>query len=202
MVLLQMESQTECYLLRAKQNSLWLPQERREISVLFCHLHLMKYQLYRPWLPQVPVLIWGGLQLTTTIKLKRADQKFKTVAFKSQNLGKKVDSVSFSVRYSHCHDPLMTKAKKLSLFERFQIELSCISKTTRNRLFPLRLDIVRQWSWRIRLAVPQDMWRSSTQIKAITGADCSPITIRLHLSLRVHDNLYQDWDRIKFMSTG
>uniref|UniRef100_A0A096MF74 Transposase IS30-like HTH domain-containing protein n=1 Tax=Poecilia formosa TaxID=48698 RepID=A0A096MF74_POEFO len=34
---------------------------------------------------------------------------------------------------------------------------------------------------RIRLAVRQDMGRSSTQIKAITGADCSPITIRRHL---------------------
>uniref|UniRef100_A0A096MCE8 Transposase IS30-like HTH domain-containing protein n=1 Tax=Poecilia formosa TaxID=48698 RepID=A0A096MCE8_POEFO len=36
-------------------------------------------------------------------------------------------------------------------------------------------------SRRIRLAVHQDTGRSSTQIKAITGADCSPITIRRHL---------------------
>uniref|UniRef100_A0A3B3W277 Transposase Tc1-like domain-containing protein n=1 Tax=Poecilia latipinna TaxID=48699 RepID=A0A3B3W277_9TELE len=36
-------------------------------------------------------------------------------------------------------------------------------------------------SRRIRLAVRQDTGRSSTQIKAITGADCSPITIRRHL---------------------
>uniref|UniRef100_A0A3Q2ZYU5 Transposase Tc1-like domain-containing protein n=1 Tax=Kryptolebias marmoratus TaxID=37003 RepID=A0A3Q2ZYU5_KRYMA len=36
-------------------------------------------------------------------------------------------------------------------------------------------------SRRIRLAVCQDTGRSSTQIKAITGADCSPITIRRHL---------------------
>uniref|UniRef100_A0A096MIM2 Transposase IS30-like HTH domain-containing protein n=1 Tax=Poecilia formosa TaxID=48698 RepID=A0A096MIM2_POEFO len=36
-------------------------------------------------------------------------------------------------------------------------------------------------SHRIRLAVRQDTGRSSTQIKAITGADCSPITIRRHL---------------------
>uniref|UniRef100_A0A3B5LIJ3 Transposase Tc1-like domain-containing protein n=1 Tax=Xiphophorus couchianus TaxID=32473 RepID=A0A3B5LIJ3_9TELE len=36
-------------------------------------------------------------------------------------------------------------------------------------------------SCRIRLAVRQDTGRSSTQIKAITGADCSPITIRRHL---------------------
>uniref|UniRef100_A0A096LXL6 Transposase IS30-like HTH domain-containing protein n=1 Tax=Poecilia formosa TaxID=48698 RepID=A0A096LXL6_POEFO len=36
-------------------------------------------------------------------------------------------------------------------------------------------------SCRICLAVRQDTGRSSTQIKAITGADCSPITIRQHL---------------------
>uniref|UniRef100_A0A3B5QG74 Transposase IS30-like HTH domain-containing protein n=1 Tax=Xiphophorus maculatus TaxID=8083 RepID=A0A3B5QG74_XIPMA len=36
-------------------------------------------------------------------------------------------------------------------------------------------------SRRIRLALRQDTGRSSTQIKAITGADCSPITIRRHL---------------------
>uniref|UniRef100_A0A3B5PUS8 Transposase IS30-like HTH domain-containing protein n=1 Tax=Xiphophorus maculatus TaxID=8083 RepID=A0A3B5PUS8_XIPMA len=36
-------------------------------------------------------------------------------------------------------------------------------------------------SRRIRLAACQDTGRSSTQIKAITGADCSPITIRRHL---------------------
>uniref|UniRef100_A0A671UCR8 Transposase IS30-like HTH domain-containing protein n=1 Tax=Sparus aurata TaxID=8175 RepID=A0A671UCR8_SPAAU len=36
-------------------------------------------------------------------------------------------------------------------------------------------------SWRIRLAVLQDTGRSSSQIKAVTGADCSPITIRRHL---------------------
>uniref|UniRef100_A0A3Q2CJS0 Transposase Tc1-like domain-containing protein n=1 Tax=Cyprinodon variegatus TaxID=28743 RepID=A0A3Q2CJS0_CYPVA len=36
-------------------------------------------------------------------------------------------------------------------------------------------------SRRIRLAVRQDTGRSSTQTKAITGADCSPITIRRHL---------------------
>uniref|UniRef100_A0A3Q2DQ50 Transposase Tc1-like domain-containing protein n=1 Tax=Cyprinodon variegatus TaxID=28743 RepID=A0A3Q2DQ50_CYPVA len=36
-------------------------------------------------------------------------------------------------------------------------------------------------SRRIRLAVHQDTGRSSTQIKAITGADCSPITLRWHL---------------------
>uniref|UniRef100_A0A3P9NPJ3 Transposase Tc1-like domain-containing protein n=1 Tax=Poecilia reticulata TaxID=8081 RepID=A0A3P9NPJ3_POERE len=34
---------------------------------------------------------------------------------------------------------------------------------------------------RIRLAVRQDTGRSSTQIKAITAVDCSPITIRRHL---------------------
>ncbi|CAB1457857.1 unnamed protein product [Pleuronectes platessa] len=31
------------------------------------------------------------------------------------------------------------------------------------------------------MAVRQDTGRSSSQIKAITGADCSPITIRRHL---------------------
>uniref|UniRef100_A0A3Q0R373 Transposase IS30-like HTH domain-containing protein n=1 Tax=Amphilophus citrinellus TaxID=61819 RepID=A0A3Q0R373_AMPCI len=36
-------------------------------------------------------------------------------------------------------------------------------------------------SRRIRLAVRQDTGRSSTQIKAITDADCSPLTIRRHL---------------------
>uniref|UniRef100_A0A3Q1AYA6 Transposase Tc1-like domain-containing protein n=1 Tax=Amphiprion ocellaris TaxID=80972 RepID=A0A3Q1AYA6_AMPOC len=36
-------------------------------------------------------------------------------------------------------------------------------------------------SGRIRLAVRQDTGRSSTQIKALTGADCSAITIRRHL---------------------
>ena len=36
-------------------------------------------------------------------------------------------------------------------------------------------------SRRIRMAVRQDTGRSSSQIKAITGADCSPITIRRHL---------------------
>uniref|UniRef100_A0A3P8U947 Tc1-like transposase DDE domain-containing protein n=1 Tax=Amphiprion percula TaxID=161767 RepID=A0A3P8U947_AMPPE len=36
-------------------------------------------------------------------------------------------------------------------------------------------------SRRIRLAVRQDTWRFSTQIKALTGADCSAITIRWHL---------------------
>uniref|UniRef100_A0A096LVA6 Transposase IS30-like HTH domain-containing protein n=1 Tax=Poecilia formosa TaxID=48698 RepID=A0A096LVA6_POEFO len=36
-------------------------------------------------------------------------------------------------------------------------------------------------SRRIRLAVRQDTGRSSTQIKAITGSDCRPITIRRHL---------------------
>uniref|UniRef100_A0A096M4P4 Transposase IS30-like HTH domain-containing protein n=1 Tax=Poecilia formosa TaxID=48698 RepID=A0A096M4P4_POEFO len=42
-------------------------------------------------------------------------------------------------------------------------------------------DISPALSRRIRLAVHQDTGRSSTHIKAITGADCSPITIRRHL---------------------
>uniref|UniRef100_A0A673AHK4 Transposase Tc1-like domain-containing protein n=1 Tax=Sphaeramia orbicularis TaxID=375764 RepID=A0A673AHK4_9TELE len=36
-------------------------------------------------------------------------------------------------------------------------------------------------SRRIQLTVRQDTGRSSTQIKALTGADCSAITIRRHL---------------------
>ncbi|CAB1412465.1 unnamed protein product [Pleuronectes platessa] len=36
-------------------------------------------------------------------------------------------------------------------------------------------------SRRIRMAVRQDTGRSSSQIKAITGADCNPVTIRRHL---------------------
>ena len=57
----------------------------------------------------------------TEIGCSSADQKFKTTAFESQNLRKSVDSMSFSVRHSHCHDLLMGKAKKLSLVERGQI---------------------------------------------------------------------------------
>uniref|UniRef100_A0A3Q2ZKT8 Transposase Tc1-like domain-containing protein n=1 Tax=Kryptolebias marmoratus TaxID=37003 RepID=A0A3Q2ZKT8_KRYMA len=52
------------------------------------------------------------------------------------------------------------------------------------RAIAARLDAVRQsfsLSRRIPFAVRQDTGRSSTQIKAITGADCSPITIRRHL---------------------
>ncbi|MEQ2250331.1 hypothetical protein ILYODFUR_038883 [Ilyodon furcidens] len=44
-----------------------------------------------------------------------ADEKFKTTSFKSPHFFKNVDSVSFSVRYSCCHDLMMAKAKKLSL---------------------------------------------------------------------------------------
>lgn len=43
-------------------------------------------------------------------------------------------------------------------------------------------------SRRIQLAVRQDTGRSSTQIKALTGADCSPITIRRHLRLKGFKN--------------
>uniref|UniRef100_A0A3P8SW10 Transposase Tc1-like domain-containing protein n=1 Tax=Amphiprion percula TaxID=161767 RepID=A0A3P8SW10_AMPPE len=43
-------------------------------------------------------------------------------------------------------------------------------------------------SRRIRLAVRQDAGRSSTQIKALTGADCSAITIRRHLQEKVFKN--------------
>uniref|UniRef100_A0A3Q4I376 Transposase Tc1-like domain-containing protein n=1 Tax=Neolamprologus brichardi TaxID=32507 RepID=A0A3Q4I376_NEOBR len=39
-------------------------------------------------------------------------------------------------------------------------------------------------SQRIQMAIRQVIGRSSTQIKAVTGADCSPITIRWHLRLK------------------
>uniref|UniRef100_A0A669CI70 Transposase Tc1-like domain-containing protein n=1 Tax=Oreochromis niloticus TaxID=8128 RepID=A0A669CI70_ORENI len=39
-------------------------------------------------------------------------------------------------------------------------------------------------SRRIKLAVREDTGRSSTQIKAVTDADCIPITIRRHLRLK------------------
>ncbi|CAB1413614.1 unnamed protein product [Pleuronectes platessa] len=38
------------------------------------------------------------------------------------------------------------------------------------------------------MAVRQDTGRSSSQIKAITGADCSPITIRRHLQRKGFKN--------------
>uniref|UniRef100_A0A3B3UP82 Uncharacterized protein n=1 Tax=Poecilia latipinna TaxID=48699 RepID=A0A3B3UP82_9TELE len=85
------------------------------------------------------------------------------------------------------HSCVGEEYKKLS--QRFNLSVS----TVRN--------IVREWkitgtvlvkprsgrprkiseSRRIRLAVRQDTGQSFTQIKAITGADCSPITIRRHL---------------------
>uniref|UniRef100_A0AAZ1WYY9 Transposase Tc1-like domain-containing protein n=1 Tax=Oreochromis aureus TaxID=47969 RepID=A0AAZ1WYY9_OREAU len=40
----------------------------------------------------------------------------------------------------------------------------------------------------IQLAVCQDTGLSSTQIKVVTGADCSPITIRRHLRLKGFKN--------------
>uniref|UniRef100_A0A8C6TTR0 Transposase n=1 Tax=Neogobius melanostomus TaxID=47308 RepID=A0A8C6TTR0_9GOBI len=43
-------------------------------------------------------------------------------------------------------------------------------------------------SERIQLAVRQDIGQSLTQIKAVTGADCSPITIRRHLRLKGFKN--------------
>lgn len=43
-------------------------------------------------------------------------------------------------------------------------------------------------SRRIQSAVCQDTGRSSTQIKAVTGADCSPITVRRHLRLKGFKN--------------
>ena len=115
--------------------------------------------------------------------------------------------MSFSVRHSHCHDLLMAKAKKLSLVERGRIvELHkqglsqraiaakvghsktvilnfskdpevYVTKKSSGRPKKMSLALSR----RIRLAVLQDTGRSSSQIKAVTGSDCSPITIRRHL---------------------
>uniref|UniRef100_A0AAQ5XD73 Transposase IS30-like HTH domain-containing protein n=1 Tax=Amphiprion ocellaris TaxID=80972 RepID=A0AAQ5XD73_AMPOC len=101
----------------------------------------------------------------------------------------------------------MAKAKKLSLLERGQIvELhkqglsQCAIAAEVGRSKTVILNFLKDpehygtkkssgrpkkmtpgLSRRIRLAVRQDTGRSSTQIKALTGADCSAITIRRHL---------------------
>ena len=110
----------------------------------------------------------------------------------------------FSVRHSHCHDLLMAKAKKLSLVEHGRIvephkqglsQHANAVKVGRSKTIILNFlkdpegygtklssqknpPALRQ---RIRLAALQDTGQSSSQMKASTGADCSPITIRQHL---------------------
>uniref|UniRef100_A0A3B3Y9W1 Transposase IS30-like HTH domain-containing protein n=1 Tax=Poecilia mexicana TaxID=48701 RepID=A0A3B3Y9W1_9TELE len=93
----------------------------------------------------------------------------------------------------------MAKAKKLTDFERGRIvelhkqglsQRAIAAEVGRSKTVILHgtkkssgrpKKISPALSRRIRLAVHQDTGRSSTQIKAITGADCSPITIRWHL---------------------
>ena len=115
--------------------------------------------------------------------------------------------MSFSVRHSHCHDLLMAKAKKLSLVERGRIvelhkqglsQRAIAAKVGRSKTVILNFfrdpegygtkkssgrpkKISPALSRRILLAVLQDTGQSSSQIKGVTGADCSPITIRRHL---------------------
>ncbi|XP_054642105.1 zinc finger and SCAN domain-containing protein 2-like [Dunckerocampus dactyliophorus] len=114
---------------------------------------------------------------------------------------------SFSVRHSHCHALLMAKAKKLSLFERSRIvelhkqglsQRAIAAEVGRSKTVIQNFlkdpehygtkkssgrpkKITPALSRRIRLAVHQDIGWSSSQIKALTGADCSAITIRRHL---------------------
>uniref|UniRef100_A0A3Q2C878 Transposase Tc1-like domain-containing protein n=1 Tax=Cyprinodon variegatus TaxID=28743 RepID=A0A3Q2C878_CYPVA len=85
----------------------------------------------------------------------------------------------------------MAKAKKLTVFERGRIVelhkqfiLHFLNDpegygTKKSSGRPKKISPAL--SRRIRMAFGQDTGRSSTQIKAITGADCRPITIRRHL---------------------
>ncbi|CAB1440825.1 unnamed protein product [Pleuronectes platessa] len=99
----------------------------------------------------------------------------------------------------------MAKAKKLTVFERGRIvelhkqglsQRAIAAEVGRSKTVILHFlkdpqgygtksgrpkKISPALSRRIRMAVRQDTGRSSSQIKAITGADCSPITIRRHL---------------------
>ena len=101
----------------------------------------------------------------------------------------------------------MAKAKKLSLLERGRIvelhkqglsQRAIAAEVGRSKTVILNFlkdpehygtkkssgrpqKITPALSQRIRSAVRQDTGRSSTQIKALTGADCSAITIRRHL---------------------
>lgn len=115
--------------------------------------------------------------------------------------------VSLIFRQSHCHDLLMAKAKRLSLVERGRIvelhkqglsQRAIAAKVGRSKTVILHFlkdpesygtkkssgrpkKISPALSRRIRRVVREDTGRSSTQIKALTDADCSPITIRRHL---------------------
>ena len=114
--------------------------------------------------------------------------------------------MSYYVRHSHCHDLLMENAKKLSLIEcggivelhkqglslRPTVKVGSSKTVILNFLKypegygtkkssgrPKKISLAL--SRRIRFAVLQDTGRSSSQIKAVTGADCGPLTIRQHL---------------------
>ena len=115
--------------------------------------------------------------------------------------------VSLIFRRSHCHDLLMAKAKRLSLFERGRIvelhkqglsQRAIAAKVGRSKTVILHFlkdpesygtkkssgrpkKISPALSRRIRRVVHEDTGRSSTRIKALTDADCCPITIRRHL---------------------
>uniref|UniRef100_A0A3P9BRM4 Transposase Tc1-like domain-containing protein n=1 Tax=Maylandia zebra TaxID=106582 RepID=A0A3P9BRM4_9CICH len=80
------------------------------------------------------------------------------------------------------------KAKKTFLFERSQI-VGYTKQWSWNKKVKLKTQkISPELSGRIQLAVCQDTGRSLTQIKAVTGADCSSITIRRHLRLKGFKN--------------
>lgn len=115
---------------------------------------------------------------------------------------------------SHCHDVLMAKAPKRSLFERGRVvELHKQGLLQHAIAAEVGRSVTVIWNFlnvpegygtktssgrpqknssalsrRIQLAVCQDTGRSSTQIKAVTGADCSPITVRRHLRLKGFKN--------------
>uniref|UniRef100_A0A3Q2W6N1 Transposase Tc1-like domain-containing protein n=1 Tax=Haplochromis burtoni TaxID=8153 RepID=A0A3Q2W6N1_HAPBU len=72
------------------------------------------------------------------------------------------------------------KGKGKGLFEHGRVvELHKITDQQKSSGRPPK--ILPALSQRIQMAIRQDTGRSSTQIKAVTGADCSPITIRQHL---------------------
>ena len=115
--------------------------------------------------------------------------------------------MSLFFKQSYCQDLLMAKAKRLSLFECGRIvelhtqglsQRAIAAEVGRSKTVILHFlknpesygtkkssgrpkKISPALSRRIRRVVREDTGRSSTQIKALTDADCSPITIRRHL---------------------
>ena len=136
-----------------------------------------------------------------------ADQKFKTTPHKSLNVEKFMDLTSVRGWHSRCKGVTMPKASKLSSFERGQVvELHKQGLSQRaiaamvNRSKTVIFNFLKDrgsygtakssgrpkknspaLSRRITRVVRQDRGRSSSQIKALTDADCSPITIRRHM---------------------